>query len=135
MKILIKSSTASTKKPVKASKVPSYTGHYTHKLSNGRRYSVYTMYEGDADNFQCQITEIHPYDEAEYYWIRKESPASATVYRNGKKQGYIELREWDDDAQDEYDDRDENFIADLVHYMCEELYAYNKDIEPRIDHT
>ena len=49
--------------------------------------------------------------------------------------GRIEVREYDDEAADEYNDAGEQFNRDIVAYLCEELRRYNKSIEPIIDHT
>ena len=137
MKRLIRSSTKlseKSKKSVRASADNSYTDRYKIKIGR-QEFSVYTKYFDDPDNFQCQITEIHPYDNANYYWIKKDQPASASVIKNGKRVGRIEVREYDDEAADEYNYAGEQFNRDIVAYLCEELRGYNREVEPQIDHT
>lgn len=135
MKKLIKSSkmSSSSKQKITSSR-NDYTDTYRVRIGN-QEFRVYAKYLDDPDNFQCQISEIHPYDNANYYWIQKDQPASASVIKNGKRVGRIEVREYDDEAADEYNDEGERFNRDIVAYLCEELRGYNKNIEPMIDHT
>ncbi len=135
MKKLIKSSkmSSSSKQKITSSR-NDYTDTYRVRIGN-QEFRVYAKYLDDPDNFQCQISEIHPYDNANYYWIQKDQPASASVIKNGKRVGRIEVREYDDEAADEYNDAGEQFNRDIVAYLCEELRGYNKNIEPMIDHT
>lgn len=116
-----------------ASSANDYTDHYFKKL-NRHKFSVYTKYNDDADNFQCVIEEVHPYDEGEYYWIKKNMPSAAMLIKGSKRVGYIELREWDDDAYEEYNGNEKAFIKDLVDYMCEELIGYNKNVKSQMSY-
>lgn len=135
MKKLIRSSVKPVKSRTKiASSRDDYTYSYRVRLGN-QEFRVYAKYLDDPDNFQCQITEIHPYDNANYYWIKKDSPASASIIQNGKRVGYEKVREYDDDAADEYNDEGERFNRDIVKYLCEVLRGYNKAVEAKIDHT
>jgi len=131
MKRYIKSSSLQKKSTIQSSTDTTYTDRFNYRLGGTSRFSVYTKYADDPERFQCQISEIHPYDLAEYYWIKKDQPASAKVIKNGKVAGRIELREYD---EDDYEDSNE-YIRDIVEYMCRELMSYNSKIEPRIDHT
>lgn len=133
MKRLIKSSQklASYRKSINASVDYSYTDHYKFKRG-AQQFSIYTKYADDPDRFQCQITELHPYDLADYYWIKKDQPAAAKVIDpKGHLVGRIELAEYDEDS---YEDANE-YIRDIIDYMCTELRGYNRNIKPRIDHT
>lgn len=118
-------------KVVEASVDQTYTDRFNFRRGN-QKFSIYTKYADDPEKFQCQITEIHPYDLAEYYWIKKDQPAIAKVIDpRGRVAGYIEVREYD---EDDYEDSNE-YINDILDYMCTELRGYNKNIKPVIDRT
>lgn len=121
------------KRLITASRNP-YTSRW-NKVVDGQKFSVYTMNEDYPANFQCQITEIHPYDLAEYAWAKKDSPATATVYKNGKKLGYIEVRDWDEYEENEDNPSPEKYIKEITDYICKELRSYNRKVEPKIDRT
>ena len=119
------------KRYIRSSVTNSYTDHFNYNYKGLYNFSIYSKYDNDPEKFQCQITEIHPYDLAEYAWIKKDQPASASVIKNGKRIGYIELAEWDEDW---YEDEDE-YIRDIIDYMCDQLIAWNAKVEPIIDRT
>lgn len=116
-------------KKILASKDLGYTESYKIRV-DGVQFHIYGKYMNSADNFQCQIAEIHPYDDAEYAWVRKSSPLDANIYKDGKLYGHMELREWDDEAADEYHDDELKFVNDMVREMCKELRAINKYVKP-----
>ncbi len=107
-----------------------YNGPFVHEHGR-RRFSVYTKFEDDPDYFQCQVSEIHPYDLAEYAWAEKDSPCGATVYKAGKKIGIINLPEYDPDNYEECYE----YLDDIIDRIAVKLIWYNKGVEPRIDHT
>lgn len=111
-----------------------YTSRY-NKTVDGQKFSVYTIYEDHPENFQCQVSEIHPYDLAEYAWAKKDSPSSATVYKNGKKIGYIEVRDWDEYEENENNPSSEKYIKEITDYICKQLRSYNQNVKPQIDRT
>lgn len=132
MKRLIRSSKELKNNSIKASATKDYTNHFTYNRS-GQQFSIYSKYNDDPYNFQCQITEIHPYDDADYYWVKKDGPASASVIYEGtgKKVGYIDVDEYDED----YYDTPEEYIDAIIDYMCVELRNYNRNINPKIVHN
>ena len=120
------------KRYIKSSKITDdYTDHYNVKY-DWVKFSVYTKYADDPEMFQCQITELHPYDDAEYAWVKKDSPTDATVYKNGKPYGHIEVREWDEEAEQEYKGNIQKFINEMVKHLCYELRKFNRDVKPVI---
>lgn len=127
MKRLIKSS-----RMLSASQTStSYTDHSVY-ARGPYKFSVYFNHADDPENFQCQVSEIHPYDMGKYYWMKKDQPASAKVIdSDGHVIGYLELREYD---EDDYEDATE-YINDIIDYMCVELRGYNRNVEPMIDKT
>lgn len=137
LKPVVKSSCiTSTEKISKRKKVTSstqYTDYSTITVAN-QKFGVHSKHKDDPYNFQCSIQEIHPYDDAEYYWIKKDAPNSASVILNGKIQDYITLADWDD-CYDEYEGESQEFIEDIIVSLCEELMIINENIEPRMMHN
>lgn len=137
LKPVVKSSCiTSTEKIFKQKKVTSstqYTDYSTITVAN-QQFGIHSKHGEDPYNFQCSIQEIHPYDDAEYYWIKKDAPNSASVILNGKIQDYITLADWDD-CYDEYEGESQEFIEDIIVSLCEELMIINENIEPRMMHN
>lgn len=130
MKRLIRSSQKISKKLIKASATNDYTDRFSYNRG-GQKFTVYSKYSDDPYNFQCQITEVHPYDDADYYWVKKDGPASARLIKKGKTVGYIDIDEYDEDY---YEDANE-YIRDIIDYMCVELMHHNSSIEPKMVHN
>ena len=133
MKRLIRSLTSQLKSTIQSSVTAKYTDHYTINV-DGQKFSVYTVYGDDPEKIQFQITEIHPYDDAEYSWAKKDRPTGATVYKQGKRYGFIEVRDVEEYFEDEPDARPEDYIKEIIKYTCRELHKLNKDVEPKIIH-
>ena len=129
MKRLIRSSQKISKKPIKASYAGGYTDYFTYNRG-GTKFSIYSKYTDDPYNFQCSIEEIHPYDDADYYWIKKDGPASASLIKNGKTVGYIDIDEYDED----YYETPGEYIDDIIDYMCVELRNHNRNIKSKMIH-
>lgn len=122
MKKLVKSST-------NVNAATAYTDSFTY--TRGRqKFSVHTAYSADPDKFQCQISEIHPYDLTDYAWAKKDQPASAAIVHNRKVVKRIPVPEWDEDS---YETADE-YCDDVIDTMCVQLKRFNSQFEPRIDH-
>ena len=122
------------KRYIRSSRTNDYTDHYT-LTREGVKFSIYTKYADDPEMFQCQISELHPYDDADYAWVKKDSSADATVYKKGRPYGHIEIREWDEDAEDEYNGNSDRFIRDSINYLCGELRSFNRNVKPEMVHN
>lgn len=121
------------KRYIRSSQTPKYKHEYTDHMVytwGPRKYSVYFKNADDPENFQCQVSEIHPYDDAKYTWAKKDSPAGATLYRNKKLVDTIAVKEYD---EDDYEDENE-YINDVIVDICRALKEANKDVEPRMVH-
>lgn len=93
-----------------------------------QRYHVNVMYEDDPYSFQFSISEIHPYDDAEYAWARKSSPADLSVIQDGHTVSHIPLPEWD---EDEYESADE-YYNELLDIACIALKEANAKVSSRM---
>lgn len=97
----------------------------------GQPFMISILNEYDPDSFQFIVTELHPYDLAEYAWAKKVSPVEVAIIRDGKIESYIPLPEWDWDC---YEDENE-YYDELIGLTCVALKAANKSVEPMIDRT
>ena len=122
------------KRYIRSSETPKYKHDYTdHEIYTWgkQKYSVYFKNADDLEHFQCQVSELHPYDDAKYTWAKKDSPASATLYRNGKAVKTIPVVEYDPDNYEE----DNEYIDDVIFSLCKALKEANKDVKPIMIHN
>ena len=127
MKKLIRSSTRITGSSYGAQDYENFFTMFRGK----QKYAVRTSFEQDPDSFQFQVSEIHPYDMAEYAWAKKWSPASVSIYRDGKEISNFPVPEYDEDiysSPEEY----ENELLDITFVA---LQNANADVVPMIDRT
>lgn len=116
-----------------STKITASTNYDSHEVySHGKnKFSVYVKHVDDPDSFQCQVSVIKPYDDAEYAWARKVSPRDVDIIQNGKVVDHYTVPEWN---EDNYEDETE-YINDVVDMICVALLDYNRDIKPRIIHN
>lgn len=109
------------------------TNYHNYKESgNPFTYSIHDNGVGNPDNYKAQITEHHPYSEAEYVWARigYKEPMSIEYIQDGEvieyEPGYNEevYSDWRDFFEDE-----KEYINATIEYVCDILRNYNKDIE------
>ena len=106
---------------------------FKYKGTNFRVYSSdvsdYQDPESLFNNFKADITEVHPYDLAEYAWARL-ADGVVKYYMNGKLIDRTYYFNADDMDVENYES------ADVVVYgVCDHLIQLNKRVTPRIDHT
>lgn len=77
-----------------------------------------------------QITEIHPYDDAEYAWARMIGP-QVTFIRDGKILDKMTMAEYDDEYYDTFDE----YLDDTFDAIAVELRHFNKDVKPVMVHN
>ena len=121
----------------------SYPDTYTERTeikSSGTRFSVrHNSVDVSPDanpmdiwrQFCGHVTEIHPYDEAEYAWARiGHRPGVIEYIRNGKvitKSYYMTAEDWDLDTSE--------WLQTVIDIAIENLLDINKDVEPRMVHN
>ena len=86
--------------------------------------------EYGLSDYAAQITEIHPYDDAEYYWAKIEG-ANAKFILDRSVKSSMQLPTFD---EDKYADESE-YINTIIDIVCRELRRLNKNINPRILHN
>ena len=116
-------------KAVKAAMEP-YDNRFTYNRG-GQNFSIYAFNTYDPDSFKCQISEIHPYNDADYAWGEKDRPNSASIYQAGKRIKRIQVPEWD---ADRYEDENE-YYDEVIDRICVTLRNINKGVEPRMVHN
>lgn len=102
-----------------------------------QRFSVHMFNEGvpDSSHIKFTISELHPYDLAEYAWARVgyRGACYAEFLKNGKKLDGMQFSYYEDD-EDSYEDMNE-YLNDMLDSVAVELLHINALVEPRIDHT
>lgn len=81
------------------------------------------------DQFKADVSEIHPYDLAEYAWATLEK-GEVRYYKNGKlidRTFYFN--------SDDIGIEDSEWADDVIMDVCDHLIKLNKNVEQRIDHT
>ena len=77
-----------------------------------------------------QITEIHPYDDAEYAWARGIGP-QITFIRDGKVLDRMTIADFDEEYYETFDE----YLADTFDAIAVELMNFNKDVKPVMVHN
>lgn len=118
-------------KRVVASK--SWNGHdatyHTH-TRNGQKFSIYMYNDDDPMAVRFSMSEIHPYDDAEYTWARYDNLVVEFI-RGGKVVDKMHMHDYDED----YYETVYEYVTDLVDATAVELLNMNKDVKPRIVHN
>lgn len=106
---------------------------YSKKMKYGRRN--YMVKYGQPDEYlgvDAQITEIHPYDDAEYAWVRIQY-ASAEFIQNGKQIDRVPIPTYADN--DEFYEDIEEWLDDTFKQLISMLHDMNIDVQPKMVHN
>lgn len=80
-------------------------------------------------NYKANISQIHPYDDATYYYAVINGNV-AKFYMYNKVKSSMTLPVFD---EDNYEDESE-YLDTIIEMTCRELRELNKTIKPRILH-
>lgn len=108
-----------------------YNATYKVRYRSQNYLVHYTIadYDDLFHTYSAQVTEIHPYDDAEYWWAKIDTGTIEYIYRGKVKDSEYYLTPEDEDVEDdEYCD----VISDRA---IKKLYELNKDITPRMIHS
>ena len=95
-----------------------------------QKFSVHISYDGPYEgSFAAQISEVHPYDDAEYAWARIGFNGSTDFIKDGKIIDKMQLPTYEDD--DLYENVEE-YYSDMLDSVAVELMNINKDVKPRM---
>lgn len=105
------------------------SGHHMTYTRNGQKFAV-RLYSDDPMNPRFQITELHPYDDAEYAWAKcgYDGIGYIQFIRSGRKIDGMQCHFYEDD---EYESPQE-YIDELIDSTCVELLNLNKNVRPRM---
>ena len=122
--------TATNSGSVSSASVKQYDNYYA--VNHGpQRFGVHSSGESDPLFFECQVSEIHPYDDAEYTWAKMGSNKQVQFIRDGKIQDKMQMHEYEPDDYESV----ENYYEDIVDSICTELMGMNADVKPIMIHN
>ncbi len=108
-------------------------------IQHGRRnFSVHLNHDGPYEgSFAAQISEIHPYDDAEYTWAKIDFNGQVLYYRNGKLVDKSQLWSYDPDDYEEYYENAavDQYISDCLDSIVTDLLQLNRDVKPIMVHN
>lgn len=104
---------------------------YTTYMRNRQKFAVHQSDIDDPKFYSAQITEIHPYDDADYYWAKILPSKKVRFIYKGKVVDTMQLHQYD---PDDYESPEE-YYDDIIDWVCVELRNLNRDIESRILHN
>ena len=106
---------------------------YQTYTRNRQKFAIHQNEPTNPNDWKATISEIHPYDDAEYVWARvgKRGTLNVEFIQNGKVIDTMQLHYYE---PDEYE-REEEFWDEVTDMICLELRTFNKDVEPRMIHN
>ena len=107
-----------------------YDRYFTYNYG-GQKFSGYIKYEDEPWNLQFTLSEIHPYDDAEYCWAKKDRPNSVSVFQKGYRVTSIDVPEYDEDI---YKNENE-YVDSVIDWTCKCLREMNSRIKPVMVHN
>ena len=103
-----------------------------------RKFAVHINENGPYEgSFAAQVSEIHPYDDAEYTWAKIGFNGQVIFYRNGKVEDKMQLAAYEpDDYEEHYGEAAVNsYINECLDTVAVELLQMNKDVKPIMVHN
>lgn len=98
-------------------------------INHGRqKFSVHYSKGIKEGQLKCQISEIHPYDDADYAWAAMDFNGKVTFYQNGRKVDSMQMYMYDADDYESADD----YFSDILDTIAVELLNINKNVKPRM---
>lgn len=123
------------KRMIKAS--TEYT-EYINIQHGNKKFGVHINTDGPYEgSFAAQISEIHPYDDAEYAWAKINFNGQVIFYQNGKVIDKMQLASYEpEDYEDYYENASVNeYINDCLDTVAVELLNMNRNVEPIMVHN
>mgnify|MGYP003571355627 CR=1 FL=1 len=122
--------TATNSGAVSSASANQYDNYFT--VNHGpQKFGVHASGESDPLFFECQVSEIHPYDDAEYTWAKMGSNKQVQFIRNGKVQDKMQMDEFDPD----YYESEGEYYDYVIDSICMELMGMNADVKPVMIHN
>ena len=117
------------KRYIKANNANYYDQHFV--LNHGKhRFSIYIK-NSDSPFFEASISEIHPYDFAEYTWAKILRNGQVEYRRGSKVIDKMQLCDYDEEYYESIDD----YINDCIDNVMVDIINFDKNVESMIDKT
>lgn len=98
---------------------------------DGHRFIMRYSDPDRLGTFTADITEVHPYNDADYAWAHVDG-LSAKFYN---RQGYIDkMHLWSYEPED-YADDVAGYVYDVFDAVCDELIKMNEKVKPVMVHN
>lgn len=108
-------------------------------IQHGRqKFSVHLDETGPyVGSFAAQITEIHPYDDADYTWAKIDFNGQVKFIQDGKVIDKMQLPSYNPEDYEEYHENAsvDAYINDMLDTVAVELMDINRDVEPIMVHN
>lgn len=107
---------------------------YDTYTRNRQKFAIHSNSAyGDPNDFKAQITEIHPYDDADYAWARIGARGAMEVefIKDGRILEKMQLHYYDDEDYENL----EQYFDDIIDTVCVELRSFNKYVKPKMIHN
>ena len=120
------------KRVIAATSFNSQLKNYSSRIVRNKRFKIHQNSPKDPNNLKASVSEIHPYDDAEYTWARIGAKGSmyAEFIQNGKIIDSMQFAYFEPEYHDS-----ELYIQDVINTLCEELIRFNKNVEPVMIHN
>lgn len=100
------------------------------EFQHGRKRFMGRIVEDNNIIRSGQITQIHPYDDADYAWAKIEGPVVKFI-RDGKVIDKMTIFEYDD----EYYEHDWEYIDEVLDTIAVELINLDRNTKPVMVHN
>lgn len=110
--------------------IDDYTGK-PFSFQHGNRRFTYRIVADNELIRSGQVTQIHPYDDAEYTWAKISGPVVSFI-RDGKVIDKMTIYEYD---EDNYENGFDEYVGDILDTIAVELINFDRDVEPRMIHN
>lgn len=115
-----------------------YPNYITIKHGN-RQFGVHINEDGPYEgSFAASISEIHPYDDAEYTWAKINFNGQILYYRDGKLVDKSQLWSYEPDDYEEQEygtSAVDQYINDCLDSVATDLIQMNRDVKPIMVHN
>ena len=105
---------------------------YTSIQHGKQRFSVHYSFNGPYEgSFVAQISEIHPYDDADYVWAKINANGRIDYIKNGR---VIDRAQLPDYIEEDYEDVNE-YYNEMIDMVAVDIMDMNRSIKPVMIHN
>lgn len=103
-----------------------------------KKFAVHFSDNGPYEGaFAAQITEIHPYDDADYAWARIPFNGYAEFIQKGKVVDRMQLPGYEEEDYEDYEGYSglDQYYNDMLDSVAVELMHINRNVKPIMVHN